>query len=214
MGTTWVEQQVNGKAQKHSTFYSLSTTGSRFCIVFMINLFWKSKVQKIMGRSRRTIHIDRKTESFWQKDDPLCLVGPEGYYKLSKSVETINTKRYQEHLTNLNRSLFWKRVRKRSNQKRQHKVMFFMIMLLHIRQNRFGLRWKHSTGKFYPAQLNHQTWLLPITTCSHWWLHALAEKCIGSYEDVKKWLDEWFAARGEYFTGVVLTNYPKNLKNW
>jgi len=29
--------------------------------------------------------------------------------------------------------------------------------------------------------------------------HALAEQCFGSSEDVKKWLDEWFAAKGEDF---------------
>jgi len=29
--------------------------------------------------------------------------------------------------------------------------------------------------------------------------HALAEQRFGSYEDVKKWLDEWFAAKGEEF---------------
>jgi len=29
--------------------------------------------------------------------------------------------------------------------------------------------------------------------------HALAEQRFGSYEDVKKWLDEWFAAKGENF---------------
>ena len=31
-----------------------------------------------MGKLRRTIHIDRKTESFWQKEDAPCLVEPEG----------------------------------------------------------------------------------------------------------------------------------------
>ena len=34
----------------------------------------RTQVQKI----RRTIHIDRKTESLWQEDDALCLVGLEG----------------------------------------------------------------------------------------------------------------------------------------
>ena len=29
--------------------------------------------------------------------------------------------------------------------------------------------------------------------------HALAEQHVGSYEDVKKWLDEWFAAKEEEF---------------
>jgi len=44
-----------------------------------------------MGRSRRTIHIDRKTESLWQEDDALCLVAPEGY-ELLKPGETVNIK--------------------------------------------------------------------------------------------------------------------------
>jgi len=40
--------------------------------------------------------------------------------------------------------------------------------------------------------------------------HALAEQRFGSYEDVKKWLDEWFAAKGEdfYWRGC-----PKDGKN-
>jgi len=29
--------------------------------------------------------------------------------------------------------------------------------------------------------------------------HALAEQRFGSYEDVKKWLNEWFTAKGEDF---------------
>ena len=29
--------------------------------------------------------------------------------------------------------------------------------------------------------------------------HALAEQRFGSYEEVKKWLDEWFAAKGDDF---------------
>ena len=33
--------------------------------------------------------------------------------------------------------------------------------------------------------------------------HALTEQRFGSYEDVKKWLDEWIAAKGEDFTRVV-----------
>jgi len=43
-----------------------------------VDFFLESQAQEIMGRPRRTIHIDRKTESLWQKDDALCLVGPEG----------------------------------------------------------------------------------------------------------------------------------------
>ena len=63
-------------------------------------------MQKVNGKSARTIHIDRKTESLWQKDDALCLAGPGGevYYKLLKPGETVNTKRYQQQLTDLNHS--------------------------------------------------------------------------------------------------------------
>jgi len=56
-----------------------------------VDFFLESQAQNIMGRPRRTIHIDRKTESLWQEDDALCLVGPEGviYYELLKPDETV-----------------------------------------------------------------------------------------------------------------------------
>jgi len=34
--------------------------------------------------------------------------------------------------------------------------------------------------------------------------HALAEQRFGSYEDVKKWLDEW--QKEKIFTSVISTN--------
>jgi len=43
--------------------------------------------------------------------------------------------------------------------------------------------------------------------------HALAKQRFGSYEDVKKWFDEWFAAKGEDFYCVVFTNCPKDGNN-
>ena len=42
--------------------------------------------------------------------------------------------------------------------------------------------------------------------------HALAEKRFDSYEDVKKLLDDWFAAKWKTFTDVVFTNFPKDGK--
>ena len=39
---------------------------------------------------------------------------------------------------------------------------------------------------------------------------AFAEQRFGSYEDVKKWLDEWFAVKGEDFYFVVFINCPKD----
>ena len=66
--------------------------------------FGKYQVQKIIGISKRTIHIDRKTESLWQKDS-LCVWCDHRdvvYYELLKPGETVNTKRYQQQLTDLN----------------------------------------------------------------------------------------------------------------
>ena len=42
---------------------------------------------------------------------------------------------------------------------------------------------------------------------------ALAEQRFGSYEDVKKWFDEWFAAKVEYFYWRVFRYYPKDGEN-
>ena len=86
-----------------------------------------------MDRPRRTLCIDRKTESLWQEDDALCLVGQKGvvYYELLKPGKTVNTKRLtkrstlipndQQQLIDLNRSLLKKRP---EYQKRQYKVIF------------------------------------------------------------------------------------------
>ena len=43
--------------------------------------------------------------------------------------------------------------------------------------------------------------------------HVLAERHFDSYEDVRKWLDEWFASKDEEFFDVVYTNCPKDGKN-
>jgi len=43
--------------------------------------------------------------------------------------------------------------------------------------------------------------------------HALAERHFDSYENVRKWLDEWFDSKDEEFFCVVYTNCPKDEKN-
>jgi len=43
--------------------------------------------------------------------------------------------------------------------------------------------------------------------------HALAEQRFDSYEDVKKWLDEWFAIKGKDFYWRDIHKCPKDGKN-
>jgi len=131
------------------------------------------------------------------------------YYELLKPGETINTKRYQQ-LIDLNHSL----LKKLEYQKRQHKVIF-----LHdnspshtakpVRYTLEALSWEVLSHATYSPDLAPSDYHLFASTG-----HALAEQRFGSYEDVKKWLDEWFAAKGEdFFTGVVSTNCSKDGKN-
>ena len=74
---------------------------------------------------------------------------PKKYYELLKRGEMVDTKRYQQQLTNF-------AARKNPEyRKRQHKV----ISHHDIWQNQYALHWKHSAGKFYPMLLTHQTYL-------------------------------------------------------
>ena len=90
-----------------------------------MDLFWEFQEKKIMGRLKRTIHIDRKTKSLWQKDDALYLVGPEER-SLLWIVKIRGNGQYWTLLTiiDLFEPFFgWKKARKKPNWKRQRKVI-------------------------------------------------------------------------------------------
>ena len=95
------------------------------------------------------------------------------YYELLKPGKTVNIKRYQQQLTDLNRSLLEKRPERGNT-----KSFFFMIMLHHIRQKRFVTHRKQSAEKFYLMRFNHQTLLLPISTCLHRWVTHLLSSAL------------------------------------
>ena len=74
-----------------------------------------------------------------------------------------------------------------------------MTMLHYIRQNQFwdtleALSWEVLSHAAYSPDLAPSDYHLFASMS-----HALAQQRFGSYEDVKKWLDEWFAAKGEDF---------------
>ena len=122
------------------------------------------------------------------------------YYELLKPGETVNTKRYQQQLIDLNRSI----LEKPEYRKRQHKIIF-----LHdnapshtakpVRDTLEELSWEVLPHAAYSPDLAPSDYHLFASMG-----HALAEQRFGSYEDVKKWLDEWFAAKGEdfYWRGI------------
>ena len=159
MGATWIERETDREAQKH--MWNFARTIQKKVILapyrywrWKVDFFWESQAQKIMGRpgalstsTARPNRFGRKTMLcvWWDQKDVV-------YYELLKPGETVNTKRYQQQLIDLNRSLLKK---PDQNTKRGNTRSFFsMIMLHHIRQNQFGTRWKHSAeGNSTPCGL-------------------------------------------------------------
>ena len=103
MSATWIEREINGEAKntceilleryrKKSFLHRIVTEDEKW--IFFENL--KRKKSWVDPGAPST--SNRKTESLWQEDDALCLVGPEGviYYELLKPDETVNIKQYQQ----------------------------------------------------------------------------------------------------------------------
>ena len=149
----WVPHKLNDrKMEKNKTIWYFASLVQRG-VVFVsfsyrewkVDLFWESQVQKIVDEPGCTVHIDRETESIWQKDDPLCLVEQEGRGILwaAKTWKTVNTKRYQQQLTDLNRYLLEKRL---EHGNRQHNVNFLHDNApSHTRSHKTGSRHVEST---------------------------------------------------------------------
>ena len=128
------------------------------------------------------------------------------YYELLKPGETVNTERYKQQLVDLNRSLLQKRP---EYLKRQHKVI-----LLHDNAS-------SHTSKPVRAMLEEMNWeVLPHAAYSpdlapsdyHLFAsmgHALAQQRFDSYENVQKWVDEWFIEKKEdfYWRGIHNLRY-------
>ena len=120
----WMPHELNERQRRRGTkthvkFCSNDTEESHSCIVLLLEMksgfFFRIPSANIIGKPRRTIHIDR-----------IALAGRrcsvfDGtrrvYYELLKPGETVNTKRYQQQLIDL----FKKRP---EYQKRQHKAIF------------------------------------------------------------------------------------------
>jgi len=82
-------------------------------------------------------------------------------------------------------------------QKRQHKVILFHDNAP-SQQNWSRKRLKHLVGKYFRMRLT------PDLTPSDYHLfasmgHALAQQRFTSYEDVRKWLDDWFGSKEQQF---------------
>ena len=161
-----------------------------------------------MGWSRPTINIFLKTKLLRMEDNAfggIRRVLSTLYYELLKSGETVNAHLYHQQLIKLHRAL-WK---KAALSEKTWQADFPPRQRVHRTRQQLLVQttWRHSTGKCYPIPLTH---LAP----SDYHLfssmrHALAERYFDSYEDVRKWLNEWFASKDEEFFWRDIHKLPK-----
>ena len=59
-----------------------------------------------------------------------------------------------------------------------------------VRDTSVALKWELLLRAAYPPDLTPSDYHLFVSMD-----HTLTEQCYGSYDDVKKWIDEWFVAK-------------------
>ena len=122
-------------------------------------------------------------------------------YEQLKPGKSVTTKRYQQQLTDLNRSL----LEKAQNTERGNTT--FSSWHIFLRDN--APSHTHSAGRFYSAQLIHQISILLITTYLHRWVTHLSS---GALIRTKMWKNgsvNGSQQKGKVFTGVIFTNCQK-----
>ena len=107
------------------------------------------------------------------------------YYELSKPAETVNTKCYQQQFPDLNRYP----LEKGQNTEGENTNSYFFMTMPQHQQFRY-------TSVALGVELIHHLALSEYHLFASM-SHAFAEQHCGLYKDVKKWLDEWFAAKAE-----------------
>lgn len=127
------------------------------------------------------------------------------YFELLKPGETVNTDRYRQQIINLNYAL----IEKRPEWARRHGK----VILLHdnapshtakpVKDTLAALGWEILPHPPYSPDLAPSDYHLFSSMG-----HALAEQHFHSYEDVQKWLDDWFGSRDVQFFWNGFHNLP------
>lgn len=123
------------------------------------------------------------------------------YYELLKPGETVNAARYEQQLMDLNCALQEKRPK---YQNRQHKVIFLhdnapSHTARSVRDTLGELNWEVLPHAAYSPDLAPSDYHLFASMG-----YALGEQRFDSYENVKNWLDNWFAEKSTdfYWRGI------------
>ncbi|KAM0728867.1 Mariner Mos1 transposase [Formica fusca] len=121
---------------------------------------------------------------------------PKKFDELLKPGETVNTERYRQQMIDLNQAL---REKRPEYQERQHKVI-----LLHDNAPSHTAKPVKETIEAFSWEILSHAAYSPDLAPSDYYLfasmgHALAEQHFTSYENVRKWLDDWFASKEQQF---------------
>ena len=118
------------------------------------------------------------------------------YYELLKPGKTVNTERYRQQMIDLNQAF---REKRPEYQKRQHKVI-----LLHDNAPSHTAKLIKETIKAFSWEILSHVAYSPYLAPSDYYFfasmgHALSDQHFTSYENVRKWLDDWFASKERQF---------------
>ncbi|KAM0726699.1 Mariner Mos1 transposase [Formica fusca] len=116
--------------------------------------------------------------------------------ELLKPGKTVNTERYRQQMIDLNQAL---REKRPEYQKRQHKVI-----LLHDNAPSHTAKPVKETIEAFSWEILSHAAYSPDLAPSDYYLfasmgHAFAEQHFTSYENVRKWLDDWVASKEQQF---------------
>jgi len=191
--------------QKRKSFLHRIMTGDEKWIYFQNpkrKKSWIDPAQSLTSSSKPN-RFGRKTLCVWWDQEGVI------YYELLKLNETVNAHGYHQQLIKLHCALREKRPHYR---KRHDKLIFLHdnapSHMSTMVQNLETLNWKMLPHPAYSPDLAPSDYHLFLSMG-----HALAEGHFDSYEDVRKWLDEWLPRKMRNFFGVVYTNCPKDGKN-
>ena len=127
------------------------------------------------------------------------------YYELLKPGETVNTERYRQQMIDLNQAL---REKRPEYQKRQRKVI-----LLHDNAPSHTAKPVKETIEAFSWEILSHAACSPDLAPSDYYLfasmgHALSDQYFTSYENVRKWLDVWFASKERQFLWSGIHQLP------
>ena len=217
----WVPHELNERQQENR-----KTT----CEMLLARYKRKSFLHRIVTGDEKWIYFEspkRKRSWVAPGEPPTSTTGPNRYerktmlcvwwdqkgviyYELLKPGEAVNTERYRQQMIDLNQAL---REKRPEYQKRQHKV----ILLRDNAPSHTAKPIKETIEAFSWEILSHAAYSSNLAPSDYYLFtsmgHALSDRHFTSYENVRKWLDDWFVSKERQFFWRGIHQWQVGRKN-